>query len=276
MKRVFRVLALVLLLALLSSSAFAGGWEPFEQPADVGVRYAPYMKYWVYTPDEMKPGLPFVIYLHSSDGISWSAMKDVLPELITNGTIADPQAVILLPQLTRDHRLTWSDVIVSLNTIVETVMAEYEVDPSRVALTGFSLGGIGLWELASLAPDRYVRLLCIGGKANAGIDPAAFTVCEGIKVFSSTGDLKANRVNSEQFVEALLDAGANASFELLTLAHTEGPRLVYADKDIQKWLWLIPDEDAAEEPAAEEAVPSTEEPAAEEAAEEISPAAETP
>ena len=82
MKRVFRVLALVLLLALLSSSASAGGWEQFEQPADVGVRNAPYMKYWVYTPDEMKPGLPFVIYLHSSDGISWSAMKDVLPELI--------------------------------------------------------------------------------------------------------------------------------------------------------------------------------------------------
>ena len=63
-------------------------------------------------------------------------------------------------------------------------------------------------------------------------------------------------------MESLLDAGVNASYEVLSLAHTEGPRLVYADKDIQKWLWLIPEEDPE---AEEEAVPEATEEISEEA-----------
>lgn len=254
------LLSLVLILALFSGSASAAGWEQFEQPADPGVRFAPYLLYSVYTPDDMKPGLPLVVYLHSSDGISWTAMGSQidLPMFISDGTVADPQAVILVPQLTRDHNLTWSNVIVSVNTIVERVISEYDVDPSRISLTGFSLGGIGLWELASLAPGRYARLLCIGGRANAGIDPADFTQCEEIRVFSSTGDLRSNRFRSEEFVNELLDAGVNASFELLDLKHIESPRLVYGDRDIQKWLWLIPENDA-ESPAPSAEVPAAEE-----------------
>ena len=54
-----------------------------------------------------------------------------------------------------------------------------------------------------------------------GIDPADFTDCEEIRVFSSTGDLRSNRIRSEEFVNELLDAGVNASYELLSLQHTE-------------------------------------------------------
>ena len=242
------MLALAIILAVFTGSASAAGWEQFEQPAAVGVKASPFLLYSVYTPDGVKPGLPLVIYLHSSDGISWTAMGSQidLPMFIADGTVADPQAVILVPQLTRDHNLTWANVINSVNTIVETVIDRYEVDTSRISLTGFSLGGIGIWELASLAPERYARMLCIGGRANAGIDPAAFAGRGEIRVFSSTGDLRSNRIRSEEFVNALLDAGASASFELLSLQHTEAPRLVYGDPDIQKWLWLIPDESAEE------------------------------
>lgn len=261
-KSFLRFISLLLLLAALCGSAAAAGWEQFDYPADLSVKNAPYMKYWVYVPENAGPGLPLVIYLHSSDGISWSAIKDVLPVFITDGTVPSPQAYVLVPQLTRDHRLTWSNAMVSLNAVVEKTIADYQVDPERIALTGFSLGGIGLWELASLAPERYTRLLCVGGRPASGTDPAAFTCCEEIRVFSSTGDLKRNRVESEQFVESLLDAGVNASYEVLSLAHTEGPRLVYADKDIQKWLWLIPEEDPE---AEEEAAPESTEEISEEA-----------
>ncbi len=255
----FRFFTLTLVLVLLCGSASAGGWEQFDQPATAGVKAAPYLLYSVYTPDDMEPGLPLVVYLHSSDGISWSAMGSQidLPMFISDGTVPEPQAVVLVPQLTRDHNLTWSNVIISVNAIVERVISEYEVDSSRISLTGFSLGGIGIWELASLAPGRYARLLCIGGRANTGIDPADFTDCEEIRVFSSTGDLRSNRIRSEEFVNELLDAGVNASYELLSLQHTESSRLIYGDRDIQKWLWLI-SEDGADD------------------AEEDSPAAETP
>ena len=209
----FRSLARILVLVLLCGSASAGGWEQFDQPATTGVKAAPFLLYSVYTPDDMKPGLPLVVYLHSSDGISWSAMGSQidLPMFISDGTVANPQAVILVPQLTRDHNLTWADVITSVNTIVEKVMEEYEVDASRVSLTGFSLGGIGIWELASLAPGRYARLLCVGGRVNAGIKAETFADCEEIRVISSTGDLRGNRIKSEEFVTALQDAGIRAS-----------------------------------------------------------------
>ena len=265
----FRSLALILVLVLLCGSASAGGWEQFDQPATTGVKAAPFLLYSVYTPDDMKPGLPLVVYLHSSDGISWSAMGSQidLPMFISDGTVPEPQAVVLVPQLTRDHNLTWSNVILSVNAIVERVMSEYEVDTSRISLTGFSLGGIGIWELASLAPGRYARLLCIGGRANPGIDPAAFTECEEIRVYSSTGDLRGNRIKSEEFVNSLLDAGVNASYELLSLQHTESSRLIYGDSDIQKWLWLIPEEDGTEDSTEDNTEDQSQAPEAPEAAE---------
>ena len=59
-------------------------WTRFEQPYG-GNRRKPRMFYWVYTPEQMEPGLPLVIYLHSSFGLSGKALRDGLPIMIEDG-----------------------------------------------------------------------------------------------------------------------------------------------------------------------------------------------
>ena len=260
--------SLAFLIAMMSGTALAGEWTSSVYPATPGTRHAPALRYWVYTPDDLKPGLPLVVYLHSSDGVKFTAMKDILPVFIDDGTIAHPQAIVLVPQLTRDLRLFWSDAIVSVDAVVKSVMEEYEVDTSRISLTGASLGGNGVWTLASLSPGRYARLLSIGGWVDAGITADSFAQFEEIKVFSAK-DKPNNRKSSEKFVDSLKSIGANASWESLNLEHMDAPRMLYADTDIQKWLWLIPEEDPE---AEEEAVPE----AAEEISEEADPGSTDP
>ena len=38
---------------------------------------------------------------------------------------------------------------------VDHVLARYNVDPDRIALMGFSMGGAGVWHLGAHYPDRW-------------------------------------------------------------------------------------------------------------------------
>ena len=234
---------LILLLLLLTASASAStlkNWKQYEQP-EGETKTSPFMWYWVYEPDDMRPGLPLVIYLHSSNGLKKAAMRDMLPWLINENVVKGIEAIILVPQLPGDYRHdTWAETIDSVNAVVEKVMDEYEVDRSRISLTGFSLGGIGMWQLAAMAPGRYSRLMCICGKVEEDYDPALFEGCE-IKVYSSTHDKKGNPASSEAFVNKLVKAGISASYELSKEGHKDVADRLYRETDVHEWLWIIPD-----------------------------------
>ena len=225
-------------LSTLAGAAAASGWQQFEQPAGAD-RYSSYMFYWVYTPADMEPGLPLVVYLHSSEGVKHGPLKDIMPALMDDGTISDPHAVILVPQLPRSLSLPWAKVVGSLESIVETVINDYEVDTSRISLCGVSLGGIGVWELASRSPGKYARIMCVVGKVEAGIEADSFKGSE-IRVYSATGDKVGNPKSSEDFVSALNQIGVDATYELLSMKHLEAPMAVFSDAEVQEWLWLNP------------------------------------
>ena len=253
-----RILALILAMILLAGCVPAAGaeeetaddeisevqqrWVKYEIEAIEDQKYNPYMWYWVYVPENFEPGLPLVVYLHSSFGLCKKALRDVLPALINDGTIPDVQAVVLVPQLPGDYdNNDWLWAVNTVNRIVGRVMEEYEVDKDRISIAGFSLGGIGVWDVAGYCPGRYSRLMSICGKVHYfEVQPEDFEGCE-CRVFTAVGDPAVNSATAINYVTSLNEIGIPASHEALTMTHTEVPYDVLTRPEQLEWLWLIPE-----------------------------------
>ena len=247
------ILSSVILAAFVPSSC-AEGWERFEISVEDPqlLHYSSSIYYWVYTPEDMKPGLPLVVYLHSTGGMINSALKKTekgLPWMIVNEDIPAPECIVLVPQHPGGEYDFWD---MGLNTViacVDKVIDEYEVDRSKIALTGYSLGGIGMWDLVAAKPGIYSRLLCVEGKVNRKSQhPELFEGCE-VLVYTAYRDLAINTATAINFVDRLNEIGIPAKHIQLEATHQEVPKIVYSDEKVQEWIWLTsavvrPDPDA--------------------------------
>jgi hypothetical protein len=110
---------------------------------------------------------------------------------------------------------------------------KYNIDPSRVYLTGMSLGGFGTWDIASRYPEYFAAImpLCGGGQTR---------MVETLKdiptwVFHGEVDKKVNLNRSVQMVDALQELGSRPKFSVLK-GQGHGIQKVYSDQTIYKWL----------------------------------------
>ena len=58
-----------------------------------------------------------------------------------------------------------TDLLDGVLQMIDEVLADSRIDPNRVYLIGFSMGGLGAWELAMRAPNRFAAVvpICVGG-----------------------------------------------------------------------------------------------------------------
>ena len=246
-KRILLILAagIVLFLPVISTATCAENqWEMFTFPGDVWEYHMPRMNYWVYTPEDMKEGLPLVIYLHSSIGLANKALQDILPSYINDGTIPSPNSIVLIPQIPlTKYEADWISCINSLDAIIEDVIETYHADTNRVSLVGFSLGGIGVFDLSYMHPERYERILSICGRVNyhiinnRNVNPDA-----EIRVATAKGDSAVNSATAVYYANTLAEEGYKASHKEYEKSHKDTALEVLRDEEILKWLWLESEE----------------------------------
>ena len=212
-----------------------GKWEKFEIEYKKG---RPPLNYWVYTPRNMRPGLPLIVYLHSSAGMKNNALNDALPAYIRDDVVYSPDAVIVVPQHPGNNVSSyWEEVSGTVNCIVDDVILKYEIDTSRISLTGFSLGGIGVWDIAGPFPGKYKRILSICGKLNGKKDAESYAGSE-IRIYTVPKNPVVNSSSVIQFVDPLNQAGAKAVHIELPSSHARAPINIYSDPEVQEWLYL--------------------------------------
>lgn len=105
---------------------------------------------------------PLVVFLHGSGergGDAGMLRLQGLPRLLDEGL--DLPAVVLSPQCPEDH--VWPQHFREVMALVDKVIAEQGVDSDRVVLTGLSLGGAGVCNLASTHPERFAAVAPICG-----------------------------------------------------------------------------------------------------------------
>ena len=192
----------------------------------------PYLAYLPsdYNKDNTK-AWPLIIYLHGSSckGNNLERLKKYGPPFYLDRGM-DVDAIVISPQCPSGRNWTYGTWFESF---YKELKDKYNIDPSRVYLTGMSLGGFGTWDLASRYPDYFAAImpLCGGGQTR---------MVEAIKdiptwVFHGEVDRKVNLKRSVEMVDALQELGSRPKFSVLK-GQGHGIQKVYSDQTIYKWL----------------------------------------
>ena len=183
---------------------------------------------------------PLIVFLHGSGerGTDPQRLAAVgLPQVLQGRS--DLPFVVVSPQLAPGAE--WNGKGDMLNALVDWTETQYAIDPQRVYLTGFSMGGFGTWALGLNSPDRFAALVPVAGGWEFGSEAVPVNICDlattPIWVFHGAQDEAVKPAQSEVLVEALRRCGSAVGYTLLPKAtHAASGVLPYRDSELYDWL----------------------------------------
>jgi RNA polymerase sigma factor (sigma-70 family) len=196
---------------------------------------------WAYTiclpegHDGQAP-LPVVLFLHGSGQVGTDNKKQLdigLAPAIRNNGMPFP-FIGVFPQADRSSWLSDSESGRRALAILEEVEREHATDRRRVYLTGVSMGGEGVWSLATAHPTRFAAIVPVCG----GGDPNRAAALKNTPCWAFHGDaddvvpVRATR----DMVQALTEAGGRPQYqEYRGVGHNCWDR-AYGEAELYRWL----------------------------------------
>lgn len=126
--------------------------------------------YFIYLPNsyynDQKAELPLVVFLHGRGerGNDLNLLKrQALPKYISEEN-TDYPFVMIAPQLPENEEEWYTGDLMKL---IEEIESDYSIDEDRIYLTGISLGGNGVWKVATDFPDKFAAIVPISGWGDA-------------------------------------------------------------------------------------------------------------
>lgn len=226
-----RIIAFIVFLSFVINATAITPGNNSPLSAEKSKTY-PYLAYLPngYNKTEAKEW-PLIIYLHGSSckGSDLNRLKKYGPPYYLNKGM-NVDAIVISPQCPSNKNWTAGNWFESF---YKELKDKYNIDPSRVYLTGMSLGGFGTWDIASRYPEYFAAImpLCGGGQERM------VGTLKDIPTWVFHGDLdkKVSLKRSEQMVEALQELGSRPKFSVLK-GQGHGIQKVYSDQTIYKWL----------------------------------------
>ena len=211
-------------------------------------------KYQVYVPEgwDNRVKWPVILFLHGSGERGSEGMDETqigLPQAIRVHPERWP-AIVVMPQVPFNHH-HWTDpdmMAMAMGALAQETQ-EFHGDPERTYLTGISLGGYGVWELARANPRVFAAIVPVCGGVFWSYQPQRWQEpelpAEYARVLAHTPawlfhGADDNVVSPKQSVlmyEALKADGANVRFwEYEHVRHNVWER-AYAEPELPRWLF---------------------------------------
>jgi predicted esterase len=208
-----------------------------------GVKTIPYRLYKpVGVSAEQKA--PLILFLHGmgergSDNVLQTTWIKNLVDATRGGPYA---AYVLAPQIDsgmwfQSYSSSPTEAMKLTIRAVKQVMASENVDPSRVYVTGLSMGGMGTWDILRWEPDLFAAAVPMSG----GADPKTAAAIKDIAVwaFHGSNDDIVPASATRDMIAALRAAGGSPKYtEVAGGGHVIWDS-VYADTDHSLYAWLF-------------------------------------
>lgn len=200
------------------------------------------INYWLFTPENATKNMPLIVYLHGShsqgDDINLMLNEDFC-QMVANGNFDNTPAYIIFPQLSSSYR-SWRNIHSELMGLINIVAEKYAINKSNISLMGFSLGGTGTINLATSYPGYFSRIAPIAGGAINMTANADALLDTPVRAFVGSDDVIVKPDTAQTLIDNLKAAGCDAQITVFEGAeHTEVPKLVFENKDIDIVSWLI-------------------------------------
>lgn len=194
------------------------------------------LKYLLFLPADYmsQKKWPLILFLHGA-GEKGSNLEIVkrqgLPKIIEHGK--ELPFIVVAPQCPESS--FWDMHLDELYLLLQEVKNEYAVDNKRIYLTGISMGGYGVWGLASKYPDEFAALVPIcGGWEN--LNSILKLIDIPIWVFHGALDNIVPVDESIRLVKFLKQHNANIKLTIYPdLAHDSWTP-TYQNDELYKWL----------------------------------------
>ncbi len=193
--------------------------------------------YLLYLPNAYYKGqknkLPIVVFLHGRGerGNDINLLKrQALPRMISEDNVDFP-FILLAPQLSEFEEEWYTKDLI---TLLEEVEDEYSVDKSRIYLTGISLGGNGVWKLATEFPEKFAAVVPISGWGEVS------QVCRlkdtNVWAFHGSKDTLILPQKTIEIVERLRYCNPNVKSTIYPNTNHDAWTQTYKDSNFIKWL----------------------------------------
>ena len=195
----------------------------------------PYRTYFPENYDERKTKFPIVFFLHGvgERGENLDLVETHgIPKLIKNGKKFP--FITVAPQCPFNQWWSRSEMIKSLINLVEKVVQKYDVDDSRVYITGLSMGGFGTIALANERPDLFAAALPVCG----GADFSDYSNLKSLPIwfFHGSEDDEHPASYSEKIYNALKDQNKDVKLTIYDGVGHNSWDLTYDNQEIYDWL----------------------------------------
>jgi len=191
-----------------------------------------FMRYVVSVPKDYsasKP-VPLVLALHYGGSPNGAAQGLMLS--LVQPALADLGAIIVAPESMGGAWNTAGNDSAVI-TLLDAVEASYRIDPKRMAVTGFSMGGTGTWSFVAKYPDRFSAAVPVAGMPPASIGQWRTPVF----AVHSRNDEVMPFGPTEVRIKELQKAGVRAELVVLTgIAHYETNRFADGLRRAVPWL----------------------------------------
>lgn len=195
-------------------------------------------EYLLWLPPGLERGdreWPVILYLHgrSLRGEDTSLLlRYGLPRYLAEGRSIP--FIVVAPQVRPPEG--WTDVD-RLAELLDEIEARYPVDRERVYVTGYSMGGGGVWRMVFAHADRFAAAVPFAAWTPRPSPERARAVSDlPLLVYHGTADEVAPVGRVLDMVEALREAGAEVELELIEGADHGDLTTVYREPSIYEWM----------------------------------------
>lgn len=210
------------------------------------------LPYRIFIPEKMpRTPIPLVIFLHGAGERGIDNKIQVVhgvEDLITYSLNNEPM-IIIAPQCPENKRwceVDWSRLAHTMPRepsyamrlslqLIEGLCAEFQIDKSRLYITGLSMGGYGAWDMIQRHPGMFAAAMPLCGGGDIACAPLLKDL--PIWVFHGDTDGSVPVSRSRDMVEALKKCGSKVKYtEYPGVGHNCWTR-TYANQEVLKWFF---------------------------------------
>ena len=158
-------------------------YKPKEELLTISPADGEEMKYWIIIPKGVQSKGPLVMFLHQDGKANRPDLVKALPGVISTDYEGD-KFIMVAPVGNVDNWLG-DKTVKTLKAILDKTVKDYQIDKSRVYITGVSRGAIGVWNLVNTYPDYFNVAMPISCCSN--IDPKNFLHTKVLAISGNSG-----------------------------------------------------------------------------------------
>lgn len=193
------------------------------------------LRYTVSVPDgyDSKKPVPLIVALHYGGEVTPFYGRGMIDGLV-EPALKDLRAVVIAPDsLGGDWTSPRNEKAVVWLT--RSIMKSYAIDPKKVLLTGFSMGGQGTWSIGSRYQNLFTAAIPVAGEPAGGLDWKI-----PVYVIHSPKDEVVPIAPTRNHVERLKAKGVKADLkEVSGLTHYQTSEYAAPLKEAVPWLQQV-------------------------------------